>query len=176
MDEQIFYLSLMVLMGCLILPALVTLFVITFHKEKAPRIKLSDNINSTMKVNFNLKGVEYSFPVQEISRTGLSFTISNKTQLLLEGTLPLEIKWGENLENTLAITSQLIHMRLNQRQYIVGVKFTAPLSNDILFGLIDDNEVEQSFTLLDFTEAKIVKEKNTNPKESKKVIDELKSA
>ena len=150
-DNQSFFIASGVLILTVLVPILITLFVITYHDRVAPRLNLTEMDVDGLNIHFSIKGHDYIYPVEDISRTGLAFSIPELPKsLIIENQLPLKVFLGQEGEISFDLTAKLIYMRtddsLNHTR--VGVKFITPLDNQTLFNIIERRKLSYEMGIL----------------------------
>ncbi len=152
-----------VLLLTIIVPSLISLFVITYHDKVAPRINLANMDSDDLNVYFELRGSSFIYPIEDISRTGLAFKVDRIPEsFILEKEMPLKIFLGESEDIKFDLSSKLVYMAADNsnHNYKVGVEFTTPLDNKTLFDIIENRRLTNELSVIEQSQYAIVRGDN----------------
>ncbi len=132
-------------------PVLYTLFILAEDEVEAPRTQRSKVKGKNLFVKLKAKGKYYHFPIEDISRIGLSFNTEEiPEQLLLEQGLTVKVYCDKNKIECSDLASQLTYMHKDvlRNNVKVGLKFEKAISNQMLSNIIKAANYRHGLNLL----------------------------
>lgn len=138
---QSYLLVLLILLFTLIVPGLITIFIITHQQRKNHRYVLNDQDTDHFDVSFSINGKDYQYPLLNISRSGLAFDLKKIPKSLITSEI-ITMKICSHNQQVMQIDSWLVHLKAQNGKYIAGAKFKQIIDQDDLLILLNHNVVQ----------------------------------
>jgi hypothetical protein len=128
-----------ILLVLMTVPIGMVIYYLKNHVRLAPRIMIDEFRESELWATYQLNERNFDFPVIDISMTGLAFVVEDLGQLYIEKEMPLKLRLSNG--QLIDVLSEIVYVKNNWKGIggcRVGVKFLAPLSNQLMFSILEE--------------------------------------